>query len=105
MPLTRDFKETVKARAETDAVFRANLLSEATELLLKGDADTGRLMIRDYINATIGFERLAAEVGKPSKSIMRMFGPSGNPTAESLFNILVQLQLSTGVRLTVAPAA
>ena len=105
MPLTRDFKETIKARADRDVSFRANLLSEATELLLRGDVDAGRLLIRDYINATIGFEKLAAEVGKPSKSIMRMFGPSGNPTAQSLFTILGQLQVSTGFRLTVAPAA
>ena len=73
MPLTRDFKETIKARADSDVAFRVALLTEAVELLLNGDVDTGKLVLRDYINATVGFEELAEEVGKPSKSLMRMF--------------------------------
>lgn len=105
MPLTRDFKETIKARAESDASFRAALLSEAVELLLAGDVATGKLVIRDYVNATIGFERLAERTGKPRKSLMRMFGPNGNPTAASLFLVISHLQDATDVHLVVAPAA
>ena len=101
MPLTRDFKETIKARADSDVAFRVALLTEAVELLLNGDVDTGKLVFRDYINATVGFEELAEEVGKPSKSLMRMFSMKGNPTAESLFSVISHLQKATGVHLAV----
>ena len=104
MPLTRDFKETIKARADSDAAFRAALLTEAVELLLNGDVATGKLVLRDYINATVGFEELAEEVGKPSKSLMRMFSAKGNPTADSLFSVLLHLQKATGVHLAVGAA-
>ena len=56
MPLTRDFKETVQARAGRDQAFREGLLKEGVECLLAGDVDTGKIVLRDYINATIGFE-------------------------------------------------
>lgn len=104
MPLTRDFKETVKARASHDTAFRAALLSEAIELLLADDVEIGRNVLRDYINATIGFEDLAAKIGKPVKSVMRMFGPNGNPTAQNLFAVINQLQKATGVSLAVRAA-
>ena len=105
MPLTRDFKETIKARASGDKAFRAALLAEAVELLLNGDVETGKLVLRDYINATIGFEKLAVEVGRPAKSLMRMFSVAGNPTAESLFSVINHLQKATDVHLAVAADA
>lgn len=104
MPLTRDFKETVKARAAHDTAFRAALLSEAVELLLADDVATGRAVLRSYINATIGFDDLASKIGKPVKSVMRMFGPNGNPTAQNLFAVIHQLQKATGVSLGVRAA-
>ena len=104
MPLTRDFKDTVKARAATDGVFRASLLSEGVEQLLTGDVATGKAVLRDFINATIGFEDLGIKTGKSAKSIMRMFGPDGNPTAQNLFAIIHQLQKATGVSLGVSAA-
>ena len=79
MPLTRDFKETVQARALRDADFREGLLTEGVECLLAGDTDTGKVLLRDYINATIGFEEFAALTSKQPKSLIRMFGPAGNP--------------------------
>lgn len=102
MALTRSFKETVKARAERDPAFRDALLTEAVEQFLAGDLATGKAVLRDYINATIGFERLAAETGSSSKSLMRMLSPDGNPTANSLFGVLNKLQQSEGLQLAVA---
>jgi len=99
MALTRTFRDTVKARADSDPEFRAALLKEAVDLMLAGEVATGKAVLRDYINATIGFTELAAEVGKPSKSLMRMFGPKGNPSADSLFAVLKSLQKSSGVHL------
>src|SRR5438045_9701594 len=78
MALTREFKETVKARAERDAAFREALLTEAVELLIAGDLEVGKALLRDYINATVGFEKLAKATGTPYKSLMRMLGPKGN---------------------------
>lgn len=101
MPLTRSFKETVKARVERDAAFRAALLSEGVEALLAGDVETGKAIIRDYINATVGFEKLADATGTPSKSLMRMFGPTGNPNARNLFSVIGYLQQASGITLHV----
>ena len=105
MALTRDFKETVKARVAADPAFRAALLTEAVELLLSGDVATGKAVLRDYINATIGFESLADEVGTPSKSLMRMFSAKGNPRADNVFSVISHLQQRTGVHLAVRPQA
>jgi DNA-binding phage protein len=102
MALTRDFKSTVKARAERDAAFREALLTEAVELLLSGEVETGKAILRDYINATIGFERLAKETGTPPKSLMRMLGPNGNPRASNLLGMISALQEASGVHLAVA---
>jgi DNA-binding phage protein len=102
MPLTRSFKETIKARAERDPKFRAALLKEAVAQMLAGEMDAGKAVLRDYINATVGFERLARETGTPAKSLMRMFGPKGNPRAENLFAVISKLQKASGVRLAIA---
>lgn len=101
MPLTRNFKDTMKACAGFDPAFRAALLSDAVELLLSGDLDTGKAVLRNFIKATIGFEELATRSGIPAKSLMRMFGPKGNPTAASLFAVISALQQATGVQLEV----
>ena len=101
MPLTRDFKETVQARVRSDPEFRRALLKESVESLLEGDVDTGRAVLRDYINATIGFETLGRLTGKPPKSLMRMFGPGGNPQARNLFEVINHLQQREGIKLEV----
>ena len=101
MPLTRSFKETVLERAESDPVFRDSLLREAIECLLAGDIETGKIVLRDYINATIGFEELASRIDKPSKNVMRMFGSKGNPQARNLFDVIQCLQEHEGIRLEV----
>jgi len=77
MPLTREFKETVQARLRADRKYRKELLREGVECLLAGDLDTGKAILRDYINATIGFEELSRRTKRPAKSLMRMLGPSG----------------------------
>jgi len=97
MSATSDFRQTVRARASRDVAFRKALLQEAVQGLLQGDIDAGRAAIRDYINATSGFEELSAAIGRPQKSLMRMFGPNGNPTAENLFGVIAVLQAETGV--------
>ncbi len=105
MPLTHSFNDTVRERAAADPAFRAALFGEAAAALLDGDLQTARITLRAYINATIGFARLAKATGTPVKSLMRMFGPKGNPTAENLASVLGVLQKKTGVRLEVRAKA
>jgi DNA-binding phage protein len=104
MPLTRDFRETVAARIQKDRAFRRGLLKEGVECLLSGDVDTGKSMLRDYIKATCGFPALASVTDIPVKSLIRMFGPSGNPHARNLFLVVASLQRAEGIRLQVKPA-
>lgn len=104
MALTRSFKDTVQARAKKDAAFRRALLQEGVECLLQGDTETGKAVLRNYINATLGFEELAAVSGISSKSLMRMFGPEGNPQARNLFAIISCLQEAEEVALEVRAA-
>ena len=104
MPLTRDFKETIQERARRDGAFREALLKEAVDALLSGDVETGKTVLRDYINATVGFDKLATVTKKSPKSLMRMLGPSGNPQAQNLFDIVAYLQEKEGVHLRVKAA-
>ncbi len=105
MVLTRSFKETVQARVVNDEAFRQALFQEAVQVLLQGDIASGRSVLRDYINATIGFQALAEATQTPAKSLMRMFGPKGNPTAANLFAVIHALQDRTGVHLEVRAVA
>jgi len=102
MTLTRNFKETVQQRVIADTKFRKALLREAVDTMLAGDLETGKAILRDYINATVGFEKLSVTTGTSAKSLMRMFGPKGNPQAKNLFAVLSQLQKQTGVKLHLA---
>jgi len=104
MALTRDFRETVQADAKRDPVFRRGLLSDALESLLSGEVMLGKELLRDYINATVGFPKLAAHTKIHAKTLHQMFGPNGNPTAKNLFEIVAYLQQAEGVRFEVRSA-
>jgi DNA-binding phage protein len=101
MALTRNFRETVQARVHNDQEFRRGLLSDAIESLLAGEASLGREILRDFINATVGFPELAEKTGIHVKTLHQMFGPRGNPTAANLFNIIACLQEYEGIHLQV----
>lgn len=101
MTLTRDFKQTIQARVRRDPAFRKELLREAIDSLLVGDMETGKIVLRDYINATVGFTKLSRSTRIPPKSIMRMLGPTGNPRAQNIFQIVATLQQYEGIRLHV----
>jgi len=102
MPLTHDFKETIRARAQREPKFRQALLREAVESYLTGDLGTGKSVLRDYVNATIGFQALEEQTGIPVKSLMRMLGPKGSPSAANLSSILTVLQKTEGVHFEVS---
>jgi DNA-binding phage protein len=104
MPLTRDFKETIRARVKRDPGFRKALLREGIENFLSGEVETGKIILRDFINATVGFTKLSDVTHRSAKSLMRMLGPHGNPQARNLFEIVAFLQESEGVRFEVRSA-
>ena len=98
MARTKSFSTTVRARAAGDPGFRRALLRDAIEGVFAGTWTT----LRAYINATIGFEGLATATGIPAKSLMRMVGATGNPTARNLFRVLAALQRAEGVEVRVS---
>ena len=102
MAVSRSFKSIVEDRLARDPGFREALLRESVEAMLSGDMETGKAVLRDYIKSTIGFAALGEGVGTPPKSLIRMFGPRGNPNADNLFKVLGHLQKQAGIQLRVA---
>jgi DNA-binding phage protein len=84
MALTRNFKEWVMQRVRSDPSFAQALLDEAATSFLNDNPETARLILRDLVNATIGFEQLATLTAKPSRSWHRMLSPIGNPSMDNL---------------------
>lgn len=114
MGLTREFREQVQERYRSDRRFRQRLLAGAIQSLLSGEGARepgseqgywreaeGRGILRDFINATLGFPALAEKTGIHVKALHQMFGPKGNPTAAHLFKVIACLQEEEGVRLRV----
>lgn len=104
--LTRDFKETIQNRVKQDHEFAVALLNEAASLMLNGEPETARLILRDLVNATVGFEELAKTTEKPSKSLHRMLSARGNPTMDNLTAIFKVLreQLHVAINVNVVPS-
>lgn len=101
MVLTRHFKETIQARLQSDRSFRQELLKEGIDSLLGGELDIAKAMLRDYINATIGFQDLGVQTGKSPKSLMRMLSTDGNPGTQNLLAIIACLRKQEGVQFKV----
>jgi DNA-binding phage protein len=101
MALTRDFRQTVVARAERDPTFARALLDEAATLFLNGEPETARTLLRDLVNATVGFEQLARLTGKPAKSLHRMLSVKGNPSMDNLALIFDVLRSALKVEIEV----
>src|SRR6266571_8126741 len=105
MARTKPFKELVQGRVKADKKFAEALLREGIDAMLSGDVETGKTILRDYIKATVGFEKLGQATGTQPKSLIRMFGPRGNPQARNLFSVISYLQKSAGLQLHVTRAA
>ncbi len=101
MALTRNFKHTIVERVDHDPAFAKALLDEAATSFLNGEPDVARLILRDLVNATVGFEQLAELTHKPSKSLHRMLSPKGNPSMDSLAAIFgaVSSRLKVGIEV------
>lgn len=100
MPVRRTFRKAVRARAVRDPGFRSSLLESGFDALLAGDLPAFRSGLRTYVNATLGFARLADRTGIPEKSLMRMLGPNGNPRAVHLATLIGAISEHEGVEIT-----
>jgi len=105
MPLTKSFNETIKSKLQHSEGFRRALLKEAVGCMISGDVETGKSVLRKYINGTVGFVRLGADLGRSPKVLMRMFSATGNPQAKNLFEIVAYLQKIEGTVLEVVDRA
>jgi DNA-binding phage protein len=105
MVLTKDFSEVLVERIQRQPEFAIALLDEAIAVFLNGEPDVARLVLRGLVNATIGFEGLAAVTGKPSKSLHRMLSAKGNPTMDNLTLIFGVLRRELGVEIRVQTVA
>lgn len=101
MALTRSFKQTVAERAQRDPAFAQALLDEAATLFLNGEPEAARVILRDLVNATVGFEELSRETTKPSKSLHRMLSANGNPSMDNLAVIFAVIRAKLGVDIHV----
>ena len=101
MALTKDFRDTIMERAKRDPAYRQGLLTRGIALILAGDVEdiyVGKSFIRDYINATVGFSALAKRTSIPKESLMRMFGPKGNPSLKNLNAVIHTLLAKEGMK-------
>jgi DNA-binding phage protein len=105
MALTKSFNETVKSKLQQSDGFRRALLREAVGCMIAGDVETGKSVLRKYINGTVGFVQLGADLGRSPKVLMRMFSPTGNPQAKNLFEIVAYLQKAEGIVMEVVDRA
>lgn len=105
MVLTTSFNETVKKKLQESAGFRRALLKDAIGCMIEGDVETGKSVLRKYINGTVGFVKLGRDLGRSPKVLMRMFSTKGNPQAKNLFEIVAYLQKIEGTKLEVVERA
>jgi hypothetical protein len=105
MALTKRFNETIKSRLQKSEGFRRALLKEAVGCMISGDVETGKSVLRKYINGTVGFVKLGADLRRSPKVLMRMLSTTGNPQAKNLFEIVAYLQKVEGTVLEVVDRA
>ncbi|HEY6851149.1 MAG TPA: hypothetical protein VI320_33670 [Terracidiphilus sp.] len=55
------------------------------------------MVLREYVNVTVGFMNLGEALGRSPKSLMRMLSQKGNPHARNLLELVAYLQKADGV--------
>jgi len=100
MITSRPFSEITRESLKLKEVRRV-FLSEAVGAMTSGDVEHGKILLREYVNCTIGFVKLGAALGKSPKSLMRMLSATGNPGVRSFFEIVAYLQKIDKTVLTV----
>lgn len=96
---TVPYNDSIKAMVERNPRMAIEMFEDAINALLAGELEEGRLLLRQYVNATIGFQELARRTGKQDKNLMRTLSASGNPTVANLFDIIQACVQAEGVSL------
>jgi DNA-binding phage protein len=102
MALTKNYKETILAELQNDSEFQKATFAEAVTALEENEVAVALSMLRDLVHATITFKGLADKTGISEKSLHRMLGHRGNPTAQNIGKILRTIKEYLGLRLSVA---
>ena len=102
MALSRDFKLTIQKRAQTDPEFRVGLLTQAAECLLNNEVNVAKALLRDYVNATLGFKQLGTLMDKKPQSLMRMLSDNGNPSLDNISSLVALLRKNERIDLRVS---
>jgi hypothetical protein len=105
MPVAKLFRETVIKRAQNDPEFRIGLITEALNEILEGDIETGKTLLRNYLNVTESIQQIARRINKSDKSIRRMVGPSGNPTLKNFIELVNACKEFEHIKVTVQKKA
>jgi DNA-binding phage protein len=96
LSMTVSWDDTLRDEIQRSPEFRKALLKQILFLMGAGDVDTGKSLLRKYINATVGFIELGKALGRSSKTLMQMLGPRGNPNIKNFFEIVAYLQKREG---------
>jgi DNA-binding phage protein len=79
-----------------DKDYRRAFLREAINDMLAGNLDSAKMVLREYVNGTVGFTSLGEALGRSPKSLMRMLSQEGNPYARNLLELVAYLQKADG---------
>jgi hypothetical protein len=102
--LNRQLSAEIFSRVRNEKAFRTCVLIEAAQALLDDDLDVAKGLLRRMVDATLGFDALAALMEAHPKSLIRMLSRTGNPSARNLIGILVRLARANSVGFTVGLA-
>jgi DNA-binding phage protein len=81
------------------------MIEEALALFFANELEDVRILLRQYVKATIGFVELSKRTGKSDKNLMRALSAKGNPTMETLGEIFHALQPEAKFRIVTETAA
>lgn len=104
-PLTRPLTSTIKEQIEESNEFRRGFLREGIACLLTGDVRAGKLILHDYIEATLGFEEIGQALGQSADAIKRQFDLESETSLESFFQVVAHLQKHAGTVIEVTDHA
>lgn len=104
MPAAVPWEPVIERRVRGEPKFVQGLLEEAVQALIDNEIAVARNLLRSVIKGTMGYRQLAIATGFPEKSLIRMFGPAGNPTARNLFAVIDCLRRNARIELTVRAA-
>ena len=99
--LTRDYRETLRERAQDEPEFRVEMLKGAVRCMCNGEPRIGRLLLNDYVYASLGFDELSQKTGKPPEDLEHMLSRDGDPSACDLLEIVAVVAEHEGIALDV----